>query len=118
MKPGEMIIKNQMISINSGRKAKTVSVVNKGDRPVQIGSHFHFFEINKFLQFNREETFGYRLDIPAGTAVRFEPDEVKEVNLIMISGKRRISGFNNLTEDQINGSTKQKALKNAEIRGF
>lgn len=118
MKPGEFIIKNQLIELNSGRKAKMISVVNKGDRPIQIGSHFHFFEVNKFLQFNREEAFGYRLDIPAGTAVRFEPEEEKEVTLIKLAGKQRIIGFNNLTENQVNESTKQKALLNAKLRGF
>lgn len=118
MNPGELIIKNQMIGLNSGREAKMISVVNKGDRPIQIGSHFHFFESNKYLQFNREEAFGCRLDIPAGTAVRFEPEEKKDVALIKMGGKQRIIGFNNLTEGQVNESAKQKALLNAKLRGF
>lgn len=89
------------IQCNTGRDTQKVTVVNKGDRPVQIGSHFHFFEINKEMEFPREKAFGMRLNIPSGTAVRFEPGEEKEVELVALGGGRRAVGFNNL----VNGDT-------------
>lgn len=101
MIPGEYIIAKGMIKINAGRKTTTVTVVNTGDRPVQVGSHFHFFEVNKQMNFERGKAFGMRLDIAAGTAVRFEPGEETEVQLVEFGGKKKITGFNNLTDGKI-----------------
>ncbi len=101
MIPGEYILKTESIICNANRKTIKLTVVNTGDRPVQIGSHFHFFEVNKQMSFDREKAFGMRLDIAAGTAVRFEPGEELDVQLVTFGGKKKITGFNNLT----NGST-------------
>jgi len=90
------MLKSEPILTNAGRRTETVTVVNKGDRPVQIGSHFHFYEVNRELDFPREKTLGMRLDIPSGTAVRFEPGEEKEVRLTEFGGAKRAIGFNNL----------------------
>ena len=98
--PGEIIPKQGEIELNLGKKVKTVKVSNSGDRPVQIGSHYHFFEANKALIFDRESTLGMRLDIPAGTAIRFEPGDTTDVKLVPYSGLRIASGFNSL----VNGS--------------
>lgn len=94
--PGELIIEDGYIELNSGKDVITISVSNSGDRPIQIGSHYHFFETNKALIFNREITLGMRLDIPAGTAIRFEPGDTTEVKLISYSGYRNVFGFNAL----------------------
>ena len=94
--PGEIIPEQGEIELNLGKEVKTVKVSNSGDRPVQIGSHYHFFEANKALIFDREITLGMRLDIPAGTAIRFEPGDQREVTLIPFSGARRAFGFNGL----------------------
>ncbi len=95
MIPGEYILKSEPIECNAGRKTVTIVVVNTGDRPVQIGSHYHFFEVNKQMEFDRKKAFGMRLNIAAGTAVRFEPGEEKEVELVAYGGQRRVFGFNN-----------------------
>ena len=97
MIPGEYIIAPGDIIANEGRKTISITVVNKGDRPVQIGSHFHFYEVNKQMEFDRAQTIGFRLNIAAGTAVRFEPGEEKEVELVAFGGDQKIYGFNNLT---------------------
>src|SRR6059058_4172595 len=102
MIPGEYFLAEGNIECNTGRTTVTVAVVNTGDRPVQIGSHFHFFEVNKQMRFDREKAYGMRLNIAAGTAVRFEPGEEKEVELVAFGGKKRISGFNNLVNGEIN----------------
>ncbi len=94
--PGELLAEPGEIELNAGRKVTTISVANKGDRPVQVGSHFHFFESNKALEFDREASMGMRLDIPAGTAVRFEPGDLREVKLVPFAGARRVYGFNGL----------------------
>ena len=94
--PGELIPEPGEIELNAGRPVTTVLVANTGDRPVQVGSHFHFFEVNAALEFNREAARGQRLDIPAGTAVRFEPGDSREVHLVPFAGQRRIFGFNGL----------------------
>jgi urease subunit beta len=96
MIPGEYILKEGNIECNVGRKTVTVTVVNKGDRPVQIGSHFHFYEVNKQMDFDREKALGMRLNIAAATAVRFEPGEEKIVELVEFGGDKKIFGFNNL----------------------
>jgi urease beta subunit len=118
MFPGEIIAAKDMITINDGLSVKTLTVTNKGDRPIQVGSHFHFFEANKFLDFNRLESYGYRLDIPSGTAVRFEPNEQKTVELVEIAGNRRIRGLNNLTDAQINATTLKASMEKAAQKGF
>ena len=94
--PGELIPEPGELELNAGRPVTTVLVANTGDRPVQVGSHFHFFEVNAALEFDREATRGQRLDIPAGTAVRFEPGDSREVQLVPFAGQRRIFGFNGL----------------------
>ena len=94
--PGEIITEVGDIELNSGKDIKTITVSNSGDRPVQVGSHYHFFETNKSLIFQRETTLGMRLDIPAGTAIRFEPGDTTEVKLVSYSGYRKAFGFNAL----------------------
>lgn len=101
MIPGEIITQSGTIELNVNRDTLEVEVANTGDRPIQIGSHFHFFEVNSALQFDREPTKGMRLDIPAGTAVRFEPGDEKVVSLVEIAGSREIYGFNGLVEGKV-----------------
>ena len=98
MIPGEYLLAPGDIECNAGKAVRSLAVVNTGDRPVQVGSHFHFFEVNKEMEFDRAGAFGMRLNIPAGTAVRFEPGEEKEVELVEFGGKRRAVGFNNLVD--------------------
>ena len=93
MIPGELFIKDGDIELNKGRKTATVSVANSGDRPIQVGSHYHFFETNPALKFERKKSRGMRLDIAAGTAVRFEPGQTRDVTLVALAGKRMIYGF-------------------------
>jgi urease subunit beta len=93
MFPGEMFIKGGEIELNAGRKTATLSVTNTGDRPIQVGSHYHFFETNPALKFDRKKARGMRLNIAAGTAVRFEPGQSREVTLVALAGKRTIYGF-------------------------
>lgn len=119
MKPGEIITPDGEIELNAGRTAITLTVSNTGARPIQIGSHYHFFEANRMLEFDRAAAFGMHLDIPAGTAVRFEPGEEKEVTLVAFGGTGEIHGLNGLT----NGATrsdlvKEQALRAARDRGF
>ncbi|NJL77844.1 MAG: urease subunit beta [Richelia sp. RM2_1_2] len=94
MIPGEIITLEGEIELNAGACTVQLQVANTGDRPIQIGSHFHFYEVNAALEFDREKTRGMRLDIPAGTAVRFEPGDEKQVTLISLSGSRQVYGFN------------------------
>ena len=94
--PGELIPEPGELELNAGRPVTTLLVANTGDRPVQVGSHFHFFEANEALVFEREATRGQRLDIPAGTAIRFEPGDSREVQLVPFAGARRVFGFNGL----------------------
>ncbi|CAD5910614.1 Urease subunit beta [Planktothrix tepida] len=101
MIPGELIVKPGEIELNAGRPTLKVKVANTGDRPIQIGSHYHFYEVNEALQFKREQTKGMRLNIPAGTAVRFEPGDEREIELVTIAGSREIYGFNKLVEGQL-----------------
>lgn len=117
--PGEIIPAEGDIEINAGRAKTKVKAINTGDRPIQVGSHFHFFEVNKALDFDRAQAFGMHLDIPAGTAVRFEPGEAKEVELVAFGGTGEIFGLNGLT----NGATrsanrKEEALRLARGRGY
>ena len=118
MVPGEMTPGREEIIINEGRNTYTLKVTNTGDRDIQVGSHFHFFEVNKALKFDREKAYGTHLDIASGTSVRFEPGEEKEVDLVMVGGTERIFGFNGLTEAQINEDTLLPSLENAKLRKF
>ncbi|RZM00135.1 MAG: urease subunit beta, partial [Pedobacter sp.] len=102
MIPGEYITAAGDIIANEGRKSTSITVVNTGDRPVQVGSHFHFFEVNKQMRFDRGKAFGMRLNIAAGTAVRFEPGEEKKIALVPFGGNKKLYGFNNLVNDTVN----------------
>ena len=93
MIPGELFIKDGEIELNAGRKTVTLTVANAGDRPIQVGSHYHFFETNPALKFDRAKARGFRLDIPAGTAMRFEPGQSRDIHLVALSGKRAVYGL-------------------------
>lgn len=101
MIPGEMIVQPGEIELNTGRAVIRLQVANTGDRPIQVGSHFHFYEVNPALEFNREQAYGMRLDIPAGTAVRFEPGDEKEISLVPLAGSRIVYGFNSKINGQL-----------------
>ena len=101
MKPGEIINKEGFIELNKISNSITIKVSNKGDRPIQVGSHYHFEEVNEFLEFDRLKSRGKRLNIPSGTAVRFEPGQSKDVGLISIAGNRKIFGFNKKVMGQL-----------------
>lgn len=101
MIPGEIIVQPGEIELNAGRKAVRIRIANTGDRPIQIGSHFHFFEVNESLEFDREQAKGMRLDIPAGTAVRFEPGDEREITLVSLAGSRQVYGFNSKINGQL-----------------
>lgn len=118
MKIGEIMTSDREITLNEGKKAVTIMVANKGDRPVQVGSHFHFFEVNRCLSFDLEKAYGYHLDIPSGTSVRFEPGEEKEVQLTEMGGRKRVFGLNDLTCAQAADDTKAASLENAKLKGF
>lgn len=106
MIPGEYLLGEGDIVANAGRRTVELTVANTGDRPVQVGSHFHFFEVNRALRFDRAQAFGMRLNVPAGTAVRFEPGDAKRVTLVELAGARKIYGLNALSQ----GGTKEQAL--------
>lgn len=116
--PGEVILGEGVIEINKGRRTDVLRAVNTGDRPIQVGSHYHFFEVNKALQFDRVRSFGMHLDIPAGTAVRFEPGEEREVTLVEFGGRKELLGLNGLTDGEANEGTREAALLRARERGF
>lgn len=117
--PGEFIRGEGDIEINAGRKTITLLVKNTGDRPIQVGSHYHFFETNRALDFERAEAFGMRLDIPAGTAVRFEPGDEKEVRVTEFGGSKYVYGLNGLTNGGLlSPLTRERALQLAKERGF
>jgi urease subunit gamma/beta len=117
--PGEIITPEGEIELNAGKRKATLKAVNSGDRPIQIGSHYHFFEANKALDFDRAASFGMHLDIPPGTAVRFEPGETKEVTLTAFGGSGEIFGLNSLTDGTTRGEkAKAEALKKAKAQGF
>ena len=101
MIPGELLPAEGDIELNAGRPTVMLTVANSGDRPIQVGSHFHFYEVNDALQFDREQTRGMRLDIPAGTAVRFEPGDERSVTLVTLAGERQVYGFNQRVEGRI-----------------
>lgn len=103
MIPGEILTADGEIELNPGRSRVTLTVANAGDRPIQVGSHFHFYEVNAALEFTRDAAYGMRLDIPAGTAVRFEPGDEREVVLIPYAGLRQIYGFNGAVDGPVGG---------------
>ena len=107
MIPGEFVLESGDVIANAGRRTVELTVENVADRPIQVGSHFHFFEANRALRFDREQAFGMRLDVPAGTAVRFEPGDAKRVTLVELAGARRFFGLNGLTD----GSDQAAALR-------
>ncbi len=117
--PGALVVEDGEIELNAGRPKLTLTVTNTGDRPVQIGSHYHFFEVNKALDFDRAAAFGHRLDIPAGTAVRFEPGQAKEVVLTTFGGSKTLSGLNGLTDGTADDpAVKAAAIDKARAAGF
>ncbi len=101
MKIGAILPQDGEIELNAGRQTRTLKVTNTGDRPVQVGSHYHFYEVNEALQFDRELARGFHLDVPAGMAVRFEPQDEKTVNLVAYAGKRAVYGMNNKTNGKL-----------------
>src|ERR1700691_3681346 len=107
MIPGELFVKKDDIELNKGRKGVTLSVSNAGDRPIQVGSHYHFFETNPALKFERKKARGMRLDIPAGTAVRFEPGQTRDVKLVALAGTRTVYGF----RQDVMGKLDKKSVK-------
>ncbi len=117
MHTGPYLLGDAPIEINPGRPRITLVVSNVGDRAVQVGSHFHFFEVNRALRFERVTAFGQRLDIPSGTALRFEPGDTREVTLVPFGGTRRGVGFNGLTDGALSG-TPDHAVARARARGF
>lgn len=119
MIPGEYVLSPDPVLCNVNRKTVKITVSNKGDRPCQIGSHTHFFEVNRALDFPRDKAFGYRLNIPAGTSVRFEPGDSKEVELCEIGGRRICYGFNGLTMGSLNSNiVRHAATEKAKFLGF
>ena len=116
--PGEVLLADGDVVLNEGRETATVTVRNLGDRPVQVGSHYHFFEVNPELEFDRRASFGMRLDIPAGTAVRFEPGDEQSVDLVAFGGNREVHGLNNLTDGSAGADRLEDALARAVAAGF
>jgi urease subunit beta len=121
MIPGEIFPAKGDIELNAGRPTVTVSVANSGDRPIQVGSHYHFFETNPALKFERDKARGFRLDIPAGTAVRFEPGQTREVKLVAYAGDRKVFGFNGKVDGTLDAkkpaAKKPAAKKPAKKKG-
>ena len=118
MIPGEYLLGDGDIEANVGRATAQVTVANTGDRPIQVGSHFHFFEANRALRFDRARAFGMRLNIPAGTAVRFEPGDEKLVTLVALGGAREVHGLNGLTEGPAGEASRAAAVERAARAGF
>ena len=118
MIPGEYVLGEGDVEANVGRRTVSVTVANTGDRPIQVGSHFHFFEANRELRFDRAQAFGMRLNIPAGTAVRFEPGDEKAVTLVELAGAREVHGLNALTDGPTDDAARPAALERAARGGF
>ena len=117
--PGEILVDEGEIELNAKRESLQIKVINSADRPVQVGSHYHFFETNKALVFDRNKSYGMRLDIPSGTTVRFEPGEIKTITLTEISGERKSFGLNDLVEGSLDDeTTKENAFKKMKTLGF
>lgn len=117
MRPGEYMLADGDILANAERDAVSVRVANSGDRPIQVGSHAHFFEVNKALSFSRKEAYGRHLNIPSGTSVRFEPGDIKEVELVDYGGRRAVYGFSGLVNGPLDGN-EEGALRRAKEAGF
>src|SRR3989449_5981159 len=111
--PGEYFLAAEPIELNAGRPTARVEVANRGDRPIQVGSHCHFFEVNRFLDFDRAAAYGMRLNIAAGTAVRFEPGDTREVELVAIGGTREIHGLNRMVEGRLDDDKVREAAMKA-----
>lgn len=119
MIPGEWLLSDEPIEINAGRRTLRLVVRNTGDRPIQVGSHYHFFEINRALDFDRAATLGMRLDVPSGQSIRFEPGDEREVALVEFGGSRRVVGFSGLLDGAAsNPRSRARALERARDRGF
>ncbi|GII23864.1 urease subunit beta [Planosporangium mesophilum] len=123
--PGGYVLAAEPLELNAGREVVTIEVTNTGDRPVQVGSHFHFFEVNRVLAFDREAAFGMRLDIPAATSIRFEPGDRKTVGLVRFAGRQRVYGFNGLVQGWTGTGPrpgyqphKPEAIARVAFRGF
>jgi urease beta subunit len=119
MIPGEWLLSEEPVEINAGRRTLKLRVHNTGDRPIQVGSHYHFFEANRALAFDRPKTFGMRLNVPSGKAIRFEPGDEKDVELVEFGGMRRILGFDGLVDGSIDAEhTRREAMRRAKERGY
>ena len=118
MIPGEYILRAEPIEANAGRETVEIEVANHGDRPIQVGSHFHFFEVNKALVFARRHAFGKRLNIPAGTAVRFEPGDRKRVTLVAFAGAQEVYGLNSLSQGSVTAAALDAAMARVLAQGF
>jgi urease subunit beta len=118
MIPGEYFLSKNPIVANVGKKTIKINVKNTGDRPIQVGSHTHFFETNKALVFQRSKTFGFRLNIPSGTSLRFEPGDLRIVQLTEFGGKRIVFGFNSLVNGKLTNKQKEISLLNLKKKGF
>ena len=119
MTPGEIITEPGQITLNAGRETRVLGVTSTGDRPIQVGSHFHFFEVNRALRFNRVDAYGFRLDIPAGTSVRFEPGEERTVRLVALGGRRLVRGLNGLVGGVLDDpDVRNQALQRARAAGY
>ncbi len=119
MTPGEILTEAGEITLNAGREARVLDVASTGDRPIQVGSHFHFFEVNRALRFDRAAAYGFRLDIPAGTSVRFEPGEERTVHLVALGGRRIVRGLNGLVSGPLDDPVvKARALERARTSGY
>jgi urease beta subunit len=118
MIPGEYRLKSEPVIANANRRVIELDVVNSGDRPIQVGSHFHFFEANRELRFDRAQAFGMRLNVPSGTAVRFEAGDAKRVELTEIAGAKAVHGLNGLTDGPATDAAKSAALQRAKDKGF
>lgn len=118
MIPGEYLLGDGDVEANVGRETIQITVANTGDRPIQVGSHFHFFEANRALRFDRARAFGMRLNIPAGTAVRFEPGDEKVVTLVALAGAREVHGLNALTDGPTGDAARAAAVARAARGGF
>ncbi len=117
MIPGEYFLSDDPIVANENRETRKINVSNSGDRPIQVGSHTHFFEVNKALDFLREQAYGFHLNIPAGTSIRFESGDTKEIEITEYGGKKIVFGFNGLVNGELSAK-KQEALKKAKDKGF
>src|SRR6266446_3679059 len=119
MIPGEYLVDGEPIELNAGRPTVRLEINNTGDRPVQIGSHFHFFEVNRAIVFDREKAYGMRLDLPAGTAVRIEPGDVKTVQLVALGGARQVYGGSGLVMGLLDDArVREQSLRQMRSRGF